>query len=51
MECWVLLKNALSEEDRTGAHIVVDRAKFRHGNPSAKERGDAKKKVKRKEGN
>jgi hypothetical protein len=33
MECRVLPKNALSQKSRVSAHVVVDRAKFRHESP------------------
>jgi hypothetical protein len=48
VECGIFLKNALSEKAGVGAHVVVDRAKFGHGNSSVKGRGDSKTKVKRK---
>jgi hypothetical protein len=51
MKCRILLKNALSQKGRVGAHVVINGAKFGHGNSSAKERGDSKTRVKRKEGN
>jgi hypothetical protein len=33
MECWIFPKNALSQKDRIGAHVVVDRGKVGHRNP------------------
>src|ERR1700733_14195023 len=48
MKCWILLKNALSQKGRMGAHVVVNGAKFGHGNSSARERKDSSSKVNRK---